>query len=78
MKNSTMVDDILEVIVVIIQMILVAGIIILVLGLPTMLLWNWLMPTLFGLTKITFIEALGLNLLSAIIIRGFNLNLNKE
>lgn len=39
----------------------------LVLGLPLMALWNWLMPTLFGLTKITFWQAIGLNILAGIL-----------
>ena len=34
------------------------------LALPTMLLWNWLMPEIFGLVKIGFWQALGLNLLA--------------
>lgn len=32
-----------------------------------MLLWNWLMPVIFGLTAITFWQALGLFVLSKII-----------
>lgn len=32
--------------------------------LPAMLLWNWLMPKLFLLTQITFLEMLGLLTLS--------------
>lgn len=39
----------------------------LVLGLPLMILWNWLMPMLFGLTKITFWQAIGLNILAGIL-----------
>jgi len=46
-----------------------AGIIVL-LGLlwaiPTMLLWDWLMPELFGLSTITIWQAWGLNILSGI------------
>lgn len=37
---------------------------------PTMWLWNWLMPTLFGLVKITWLQALGLNVLSGILFRN--------
>lgn len=33
------------------------------LALPTMWLWNWLMPKIFNLTTINFWEALGINLL---------------
>lgn len=39
----------------------------LILGLPLMALWNWLMPMLFGLTKITFWQAIGLNILAGIL-----------
>ena len=38
-----------------------------ILGLPLMLLWNWLMPTLFGLPLITFWQAIGINFLSSIL-----------
>ncbi len=31
---------------------------------PTMLLWNWLMPEIFGLPEIGFLQALGLMVLS--------------
>jgi hypothetical protein len=41
-------------------------------GLPLMLLWNWLMPTLFGLTTITFWQAVGLNILCVILFKGSN------
>jgi len=37
---------------------------------PTMLLWNWLMPVIFGLTKITFLQALGLNMLCGILFKS--------
>ncbi len=35
--------------------------------LALMLLWNWLMPVIFGLTTITFWQALGLLVLSKIL-----------
>lgn len=38
--------------------------------LPTYLLWNWLMPSLFNLGEITWLQALGLNLLSAILFKS--------
>ena len=41
-----------------------------VLALPTMWLWNWLMPVIFGLTKISFWQALGLNLLCGLLFKG--------
>ena len=47
----------------------ILGIVALILGLPLMLLWNWLMPTLFGLPIITFWQAVGLNFLSSILFK---------
>lgn len=47
-----------------------AGIAIL-LGYVVMLLWNWLMPLLFGLTEINFWMAAGIFLLSKLIFGGF-------
>ncbi|MEO8399559.1 MAG: hypothetical protein ABI550_07065 [Ignavibacteriaceae bacterium] len=35
-----------------------------------MFLWNWLMPMIFGLTEINFIQAVGLLILSKIIFSG--------
>jgi len=40
----------------------------LVLAYPVMWLWNWLMPDIFGLTTISFWQALGLLLLFGILI----------
>lgn len=39
------------------------------LGLPLMWLWDWLMPTLFGLQTITFWQACGLNFLCSILFK---------
>jgi hypothetical protein len=50
-------------------------IILIIAGLPLMLLWNWLMPTIFGLPEITFWQAVGLNMLSGIL---FKLNYTKS
>jgi hypothetical protein len=46
------------------------AIVIVLLGYPLMLLWNWLMPILFGLPEITLWQALGLNLLSTILFKS--------
>jgi hypothetical protein len=35
-----------------------------------MLLWNWLMPAIFGLTTISFWKACGLYILSTILFRS--------
>jgi hypothetical protein len=44
--------------------------VLLILGYPLMWLWNWLMPTMFGLPEITFWQAVGLNLLSTILFKS--------
>ena len=46
------------------------------LALPVMWLWDWLMPEIFGLTTITFWQALGLNLLSGFLIKSSNSSSN--
>ena len=40
------------------------------LAVPTMLLWDWLMPTLFGLKNITLLQAWGINFLSGILFKN--------
>ena len=37
----------------------------LLMALPTMWLWNWLVPSIFGLREVGLLEAFGLNLLSS-------------
>lgn len=49
-----------------------------ILGYPLMLLWNWLMPSIFGLTKITFWQAIGLNFLSTILFKSSSLVKTEE
>lgn len=39
-------------------------------ALPTMILWNWLMPAVFGITKIGFWQAWGINFLSGILFKS--------
>jgi len=41
-----------------------------VLSIPTYLLWNWLMPTLFSLKQITLMQALGINLLAGLLFKS--------
>ena len=59
-------NDVIESILTAILLVAVAAII---LGFPLMWLWNWLMPIIFNLPEITFWQALGLNALSAILIK---------
>jgi len=51
--------------------------VVLLLGLPLQLLWNWLMPSLFNLPHITFWQAVGLNLISSILFKS-NINIKKD
>jgi membrane protein required for beta-lactamase induction len=53
------------------------AIVIVLLGYPLMLLWNWLMPIIFGLPEITFWQAIGLNLLSTILFKSTTIK-NKD
>ena len=41
-------------------------------GFVVMHLWNWLMPAVFGLKAITFAQAIGLLVLSKILLGGFH------
>ena len=43
-----------------------------VFGFVIMQMWNWLMPAIFGLRAITFLQALGLLVLSKILFGGFH------
>jgi hypothetical protein len=45
---------------------------VLVFGFVTMHLWNWLIPSIFGLRAITFAQALGLLVLGKILFGGFH------
>ena len=42
----------------------------LIMGLPVMLLWNWLLPALFGVKEITFVQAIGINCLSGLLFKS--------
>lgn len=55
----------------VITALLVALLVAVFLALPTMWLWNWLMPELFGVKRIDPLQALGVNMLSGIM---FNRN----
>jgi hypothetical protein len=51
----------------ILKIMAIISLVCLLLGLPLMLLWNWLMPLIFGLSEISFWQAVGLNLLASIL-----------
>jgi hypothetical protein len=47
-------------------------------ALPTMWLWNWLMPVIFGLGKITFWQAMGINMLCSILFKTKYVDRDKD
>lgn len=42
----------------------------LLMAVPTMLLWDWLMPELFGLKEVTLFQAWGLNFLCGMLFKN--------
>jgi hypothetical protein len=52
---------------------MVVGLLILsaiLLAIPTMVLWNYVMPYVFGLVPITLLQAMALNILSGILFKS--------
>lgn len=47
-------------------------------GYFVMLLWNWLMPMIFGLGEITYLQAFGLIVLARLLIGGFGHHNHKQ
>lgn len=47
-------------------------------ALPVMWLWNWLIPTIFGLTKVTLGQAWGLNVLCGFLFKSYPSNSSKS
>lgn len=47
------------------------------LAFPTMWLWNWLMPDIFGLMKIDLYQAMGINFLTNILFKS-NVTIKRE
>ena len=67
MITKQIIHDILYIIgLIMLAVILVGG--------PLMVLWDWLMPTIFGLPEITFWQACGLQLLSIILFKSSVIN----
>ena len=54
-----------------------AILLVILLGMPLQLLWNWLMPNLFNLPYISFWQAVGLNLMATILLRP-TINIKKN
>ena len=47
-----------------------AMLVIILLGGPLMVLWNWLMPVIFNLPEITFWQSCGLQLLATLLFKS--------
>lgn len=62
-------DKIIEIIIAFFITISIFAIVLFGLGFIVMLLWNWLMPVIFGLTTITIWQSFGLILLSSFLLR---------
>jgi len=55
-----------------VKIVLIVAVALTLFGEIVMRLWNWLMPTLFHLPMITFVQALGLLVLSKLLFGGFH------
>ena len=70
-------NKIIEIIIAFLITISIFAIVFFGLGFIVMLLWNWLMPVIFGLTTITIWQSFGLILLSSFLLR-FKILINHE
>jgi len=69
---------IFEDIIAVISVIILAFLLDLLLAWPFMLLWNWLMPMIFGLTTLTFWQSFGLMLLCSFLFKGNSSNTSSK
>lgn len=65
-------EEILKSFLVVFGTIMIVSIFVIVFTLPTMFLWNWLMPTIFGLAKINLWQTMGLIFLAGTFFKNFN------
>lgn len=59
-----------KVVAVIVLFVVVVAVMSVVVAYPVMLLWNWLMPELFGLATIDFWQALGISVLCQLLFKS--------
>jgi hypothetical protein len=64
----------IEALLIVVGLLMISAII---LAIPTMLLWNALLPNLFGTPQISLYEAVGINILSGILFKS-NVNIKKD
>lgn len=50
----------------------------LIAAIPTYFLWNWLMPNIFGIKAITFLQAWGINFLTSILFKSSSSSKNED
>lgn len=66
-----------ECILAVLFVLLVFAIVCLLITVPVLYLWNWVMPIVFGLPVITFWQTLGLLILSGVFFKNPNFNKSK-
>lgn len=64
----------LEAFLIVVGLLLLSAII---LAFPTMFLWNWLMPDIFGVMRIDLYQAMGINFLTHILFKS-NVTIKRE
>lgn len=68
---SNTVSEIVGALIVVVSVVITLS---LLFSIVTMLLWNWLMPVIFSLPKITWLQAFGLTILLHLLIGGANVS----
>ena len=75
MKNSISIWA--SLISIIIALLIVFGISI-IFAIPVWLLWNWLMPVIFGITKVSLLQAWGLTFLCSLLFKSNSISSDKK
>ena len=70
-------DDLLKMFGLIVVGVSALAFVVVLAALPVMLLWNWLMPDLFGLASINFWQALGVSALCSLLFKPFSSSSSK-
>lgn len=70
-------DDLLKILGLIVVGMSAFAFVIVIAALPVMLLWNWLMPVLFGVVTINFWQALGVSALCGLLFKPFSSSSSK-
>ena len=58
--------------------IMLVVVLVILFSIPTWLLWNWLMPLLFGLPEITLGQAIGLSFLARMLFGATNVRTSSQ